>query len=314
MRYLIFDISNLLYRTFFAQKQESDDTIAGLATHSGLVTLNKYFKQFKPDKVVMAFDRRSWRKDYTASDECVSKRPYKGNRRQDMTPAQKEKYKRFIAHMQEFEGMIIDYTTIITLFEECLEADDLIAGFCQLNTSDEDELIIISTDSDLLQLKRQKNVRVFSPATDKEQFLDEFDNDADYYTFVKCMRGDSTDNVMSAYPKVRATRLKKAYTDPFERVQLMKETWKGEIEYIKDGNTVVEEKEFRVEQLFEENEKLINLTKQPEDIRELIEAAVKSSMKKKRQFSMFFILKFIGKFKLVKIKESIDQYVPLLSK
>lgn len=314
MRYLLFDISNLLYRTFFAQTQEADTTIAGLATHSGLVTLNKYFKQFKPDKVVMAFDRRSWRKDYTASDECVSKRPYKGNRRQDMTPAQQEKYKRFIAHMQEFEEMIINHTTIITLYENKLEADDLIAGFCQAHTSDEDELIIISTDSDLLQLKRQSNVRVFSPATDKEQFLDDYDHNADYYTFVKCMRGDSTDNVMSAYPRVRSARLKKAYTDPFERVQLMKETWKGDIEYEKDGEKVTESKEFRVEQLFEENEKLINLTKQPADIRELIETSVAASVAKKRQFSMFFILKFIGKYKLVKIKESIDQYVPLLSK
>lgn len=315
MRYLCFDISNLLYRTFFAQRQEAESTIAGLATHSGLVTLNKYFKQFKPDKVVMAFDRRSWRKDYTASDECISKRKYKGNRRQDMTPAQQEKYKRFIAHMQEFEAMIMDHTTIITLCEDGLEADDLIAGFCQLNTDEGDEIIIISTDSDLLQLKRQSNVRVVSPANDKEQFLGDYNNDADYYTFVKCMRGDPTDNVMSAFPKVRETRLKKAYADPFERVQLMKETWTGPIEYTNaNGETVIETKEFRVEQLFEENEKLINLTKQPEDIRELIEASVAVSMKKKRQFSMFFILKFVGKYKLVKIKESIDQYIPMLSK
>jgi hypothetical protein len=37
-------------------------------------------------------------------------------------------------------------------------------------------------------------------------------------------------------------------------------------------------------------------------------------MDKERAFSLFFILKFIGKYKLVKIKESIDQYIPLLSK
>lgn len=315
MRYLVFDISNLLYRTFFVQRQEAESTIAGLATHSGLVTLNKYFKQYKPDKVVMAFDRRSWRKDYTASEECLSKKPYKGNRRQDMTQAQQEKYKRFIDHMKEFETMIMEHTTIITLVEDRLEADDLIGGFCQLNTSEDDEIIVVSTDSDLLQLKRQSNVRIISPANDKEQFLGEYDNDADYYTFVKCMRGDSTDNVMSAFPKVRSTRLKKAYTDAFERVQLMKETWTGPIEYLNEaGELVVESKEFRVEQLFEENEKLINLTKQPDDIRELIEKSVKASLAKKRQFSMFFILKFIGKYKLVKIKESIDQYVPMLSK
>jgi len=314
MRYLVFDISNMLYRTFFSHTHESDETIAGLATHTGLVTLNKYFKMFKPDKVVMAFDRRSWRKTYTASDACISKLPYKGNRRQDMTQSQKEKYQRFMNHMKEFEKLIFEYTTIISLVEDNLEADDLIAGFCQVNTSEDDEIIIISTDSDLLQLCTQSNVRVISPATDKEQSLEDYDGDAAYYVFQKCLRGDSTDNVQSAYPRVRSTRIKKAYTDPFERVQLMKETWKGMIAVEKDGETVHEQVEFKVEDLFEENQLLIDLTMQPPVIRELIEKSVREAIAKKRTFSMFFILKFIGKLKLNKIKESIDQYIPLLSK
>ncbi|TFH08230.1 MAG: hypothetical protein E4H14_06805, partial [Candidatus Thorarchaeota archaeon] len=106
MKYLVFDISNLLYRTFFAQRQENDETLAGLATHSALVTLNKYFRQHKPDRVVMAFDRSSWRKDYTASPECLSKKPYKGNRRKDMSPAQQAKFQRFMNHLSEFETLI----------------------------------------------------------------------------------------------------------------------------------------------------------------------------------------------------------------
>lgn len=303
MKYLVFDISNMLYRTFFVQRQETDETLAGLATHTALVTLNKYFKKYKPHKVVMAFDRKSWRKEYTASDECISKKPYKGNRRQDMTPAQQEKYARFIDHMKEFEALIENYTTIITLVEQDLEADDLIAGFCQQEASEDNEIIIISTDTDLLQLKRYENVAVISPANDKEQMLDEFDNDPLYYVFQKCIRGDATDNVQSAFPGVRQTRIKKAFTDPFERVSLMKELWTNE-------NKV----QFRVQDLFEENQKLIDLEKQPDDIRQLIELSVKAAVRRKRDFSMFFILKFIGKYKLIKIKESIDQYLPLLSR
>lgn len=303
MRYLCFDISNLLFRTFFVQRQETEETIAGLATHSGLVTLNKYFKMFKPDRVVMAFDRKSWRKEYTASEQCLSKKPYKGNRRQDMTPAQQEKYAKFMDHMREFEELVIEHTTITTLFADRLEADDLIAGFCQAHTDEDDEIIIISTDSDLLQLCRQGNVRVVSPATDKDQDLSEYDNDANFYTFVKCIRGDTTDNIQSAYPRVAIKRLRKAYTDPFERIQLMKETWTNEAKT-----------EFRVEHTFAENELLINLTKQPADIRELIESTVAEAVAKKKKFSMFHILKFVGKYKLIKIKDSIDQYVPLLSR
>jgi hypothetical protein len=313
MKYLVFDISNLLYRTFFVQRDESDETIAGLATHTALVMLNKYFKQHKPDKVVMAFDRSSWRKEYTASAECLSKKPYKGNRRKDMSPSQQIKYQKFIDHMREFEAMIAEHTTIIALVEECLEADDLIGGFCQQKDPD-DEIVIISSDSDLLQFKRYPNVRIISPATDKDQSLADFDNDPLYYLFTKCLRGDSTDNVQSAYPRVQQTRIKKAYTDPFERVQLMKETWSGPVTTIVDGESVVKKVEFRVEKLFAENELLIDLEKQPADIRELLAASVAAAKAKKRQFSMFFILKFIGKYKLVKIKESIDQYVPMLSR
>lgn len=301
--WLVFDISNILYRTFFAQREETDDVIAGLATHSALTTLNKYFKAHKPTHgVVMAFDRSSWRKAYTASAACVSKMPYKGKRRQDMSPSQKEKYAQFLKHIDEFEQLIAEHTTIVTLAQPSLEADDLIAGFCQFNSSLETPVVVITADSDMLQLVMNPGVSVISPATDKPQSLEKFFDDPNYYVFQKCVRGDSTDNVQSAYPRVRATRIRKAYEDEFERIQLMKETWCDQ-----NGN------KFIVEDLFTENELLIHLEKQPQDIRDLIEAVVAVSVAKKRQFSMFHLLKFIGKYKLNRIKESLDQYIPMLS-
>lgn len=314
--YLVFDISNLLYRTFFVQRQEDDETLAGLATHTALVMLNKYFKQHKPDKVVMAFDRKSWRKDYTASEACISKKPYKGNRRQDMTPAQEIKYRKFLEHMKEFESLIATQTTIITLVEDTLEADDLIAGFCQVESGDDVRITIISTDSDLLQLIKYPNVQVISPATDKVQTLSDFDEDPVYYVFQKCIRGDSTDNVQSAFPRVREARIKKAYVDPFERVQLMKEQWTapGPVILKEDGTEEATTVTFVVEDLFRENEILINLEKQPSAIRERILRSVVEALDKERKFSLFHMLKFIGKYNLTKIKESIDSYVPMLSK
>ena len=301
--WLVFDISNILYRTFFAQRDETDDVIAGLATHSALTTLNKYFKAYKPTQgVVMAFDRSSWRKAYTASEACLSKKPYKGNRRKDMTPSQKEKYSRFLEHIDEFEQLIAEHTTIVTLAQPSLEADDLIAGFCQFNSSLETPVVVITADSDMLQLVMNPGVTVVSPATDKPQSLSEYFDDPNYYVFMKCLRGDPTDNVQSAYPRVQSKRIRKAYEDEFEKVQLMKETWTNP-----DGITFV------VEDLFAENELLIHLEKQPPDIRDLIEAVVMVSVAKKRQFSMFHLLKFIGKYKLNRIKESLDQYIPMLS-
>lgn len=309
MKYLVFDISNMLYRTFFVQREETDETLAGLAMHSALVTLNKYFRQHKPDRVVMAFDRQSWRKEYTASDKCLSKKPYKGNRRKDMTPAQALKYERFLHHLAEFEQLISTQTTIITLAGDGLEADDLIAGFCQMHKDSDDQIVLISSDTDMLQLLRYPNVRIISPANDKEQFLSEYDDDPLYYLFTKCIRGDPTDNVQSAYPRVRSDRIRKVYEAKQDITQaevyenFMKETWTNQ-----DGTV------FRVEQIYDENRLLIDLEKQPRDIRIRIGETLADAMDKERKFSLFFMLKFIGKYKLVKIKESIDQFIPMLSK
>jgi hypothetical protein len=291
----------MLYRTFFANTTEDDQTVAGLATHMALVTLNKYFKQFKPTHLVMAFDRTSWRKAYTASDACISKKAYKGNRRQGMSPAQQLKFERFLGHLREFESLITNHSTVITLAQDHLEADDLIAGFVQSNR--EDKITIITADTDMLQLLKHDNVTIVSPATDKAQHLAEFFDDPEYYVFQKCIRGDSTDNVQSAFPRVRATKIKAAYDDPFELVQLLKNTWTDE-----------DKRTFLVEDLFKENQLLINLEMQPANIRELIDLTLEDASEKQREFSMFHFMRYLGKYDLKKVAASFEQYLPMLSR
>jgi 5'-3' exonuclease len=304
MKYLLFDISNLLYRTFYANKTADDVTLAGLATHSALQTLNKYFKQHKPHKVVMAFDRLSWRKAYTKSEQCVSGRPYKGTRRKNMSPAQLAKYGKFLDHLRELETLITEHSTIITLAQEGLEADDLIAGFVQYHQNTDAEITIVSNDGDMLQLLRFPNVKIISPDTGKEKTLEEFNDDPDYLLFFKCIRGDHiTDNIQSAFPGVSKLRIEKAYKNSFERVQMMKEVWK-------DENLKV----FRVEDLYNENVLLTDLSAQPEHIRVLIEDTIYDAMEKQRKFSHFHLMKFLGKYDLKKIADSLDQYLPLLSR
>jgi hypothetical protein len=301
MRYVVFDITNLLYRTFYVQTGEDDKTLAGLATHMALTMLNKYYKQYKPDRVVMAFDRKSWRKLYTASELCISKRPYKGDRRQDMTPSQTAKYQLFLEHVAEFERLIIEHTTIITLFADNLEADDVIAGFVQHHP--DDEIILVSSDTDMLQLLVHPHLTIVSPNTGKPVDLAEYDNDAEFYLFTKCIRGDSTDNIQSAFPRVRMTRLRLAYTDPYEMVKLLKETWTNEKDEV-----------MSVEELYEENRLLIDLRCQPDNIRARIDSTILAAMETKRKFSYFHLMKFIGKYELHKIGDSIDQYLPMLSR
>lgn len=308
---LVFDITNMLYRTFFANKmQHSVEESAGLAHHSALITLNKYFRQFKPHRVAMAFDRSSWRKTYTADKElCISGKPYKGTRRQNMTPAEKEMFAKFTRHLNDFEDMMKKYTSVVCLAGDGLEADDLIAGVVDMFP--DDEIIIVSADKDLIQLLRHERVSLIDPATGKDRRVlldEEYSGDVNYFIFEKCIRGDIGDNVQSAFPGVRKTRIKKAYADPFERVNLMNETWSIGVEGEEDY------KKFLVKDLFEENRLLMDLQQQPDIIKDRIKLAIENGFSNPGSYSHFHFLKFLGKYELKKIAEQVDNFVPLLSR
>jgi 5'-3' exonuclease len=301
----------MLYRTFFVNKMKhSVEESAGLAHHSALITLNKYFRNFKPHKVVMAFDRTSWRKAYTADESlCISGKPYKGNRRQNMTPAEKEMFAKFIRHLNDFEDMMDRKTSVVCLAGDGLEADDLIAGV--VDEFPDDEVIVVSADKDLIQLLRNPNVKLIDPATgeDRRKLLDkDYDGDVDYFMFEKCIRGDTGDNVQSAFPGVRKTRIKKAYTDAFEQVNLMNESWsigdKGTDDY----------KEFLVKELFEENKLLMDLTAQPDVIKDRVKQTIEEAFNDPGEYSHFHFLKFLGKYELKKISEQVDNFVQMLSR
>lgn len=300
--YIIFDISNLLYRCFFANKNQDDETTAGLAHHMALMTLNKYFKLYNPaKKVIMTFDRPNWRKEYTESDECISGKIYKGHRRQNMTQREREKFERFTGHLKKFEEIMRDRTSVICLAAERLEADDLVAGFVQGHPNDDH--VIISADKDMMQLLKYENVRLVDPATGKDRDLREYDYNADLFMFEKCLRGDTGDNVQSAYPRIRKIRIRKAYTDDFERVNMMNESWR-------DNN----KKEYIVRHLFKENQLLMDLSKQPEDIRKLMDDTIAEGLENPGKFNYFKFLAFCGKYELKNIAKGLEQYVPLLSK
>ena len=304
MKYLVFDMTNLLYRTFFANKSEDDVTVAGMAHHMALTTLNKYFRLYKPHKVIMCFDRPSWRKKYTQSGECLSGKVYKGNRRKKMTPTEKAKYEAFQEHIQEFEQIMDVHTSAVVLAGNGLEADDLIGGVADvLSLEDDNEIIIVTADKDMIQCLKNPQVSLINPADGKHRTLDDWDGDADLFMFEKCLRGDAGDNVGSAYPRVRKTRILKAYNDPIEHANLMHETWTGPAG-----------QEFVVKDLFKENELLMDLSMQPNNVRKQIIQNILRSMENPGTYSHFHFLKFLGKYEMKKVSAQLETFVPMLSR
>jgi hypothetical protein len=303
MKYMILDISNLLYRTYYANKNEDELTIAGLAQHQALLTLNKFYREQNPDKIVMAFDRKAWRIEYTTSELCISGKKYKGHRRKDMTEKERTKYENFLEHLRQFEELMKLHTSVICLAADGLEADDLVAGFVQKYAAPENEIIAISTDKDYIQILKHENVKLIDPASGKERTLEEWGGDADLFMFEKCIRGDSGDNVQSAYPRVRKTRIMKAWEDPLERVNMMEETWVNQ-----EGKTML------VKEVFKENEMLMDLSKQPQEWRDLMNKVIEENMENPGKFSLGKFMMFLGKFEMKKVADNVTTFAEMLSR
>lgn len=297
--HLVLDTSNLLYRTYYANKDEDENTLTGLAMHQAFTTMNKYYKKFRPTTIVMAFDRKNWRREYTLSEECYSKKIYKGERRKDQTPAQKAKYAAFMEHIADFETLIREQSSVVCLARDGLEGDDGFAGWVQLHP---DAMhTVVSGDKDAIQLLKLPNVRLYDPATGKERLCD----DPEYYMFLKMFRGEpkSTDNVQSAYPKLRETKIQAAYTDPFVLTNLRQEFWINE-----DG------REMNVGKLLDENKLLMDLEAQPPHIRQLIADTINEAKQNTGKFNYFNFMKFLGKYELKALAKQLDQFANMLSR
>lgn len=315
---LVVDLSNLFWRSVAAVNRygpaDARET-AGLGLHSALMSLRKHYMAIKPQKLAVVFEgSQNWRKAYTKSEDCYSKRVYKANRVADPSMAV------LFDVLRSFEELARSHTNIVTLTNPILEGDDLIGGYADYFAAQGDEVDILSGDKDFVQLLGNPKIRVINPDDGKPRSLLGVCgvDDADYFMFEKCMRGDSGDNVLPAFPRVRKTRLHKAFgvvgdkvdlqqADAFEMSNLLNSTWE-----FMDPETG-DKRIMSVEKMYEENNLLMNLKMQPAPIRERIEEVIKFESENHGQFNFFQFQKFLGKYELQQISEKSTDFVPMLS-
>ena len=311
MTYILVDTANTFFRARHVINGSADIKL-GMAFHITLNSIKKAWQDFNGSHVVFCLEGRSWRKDYYA--------PYKRNRsdaRAAHTEKEAEEEKVFWEAFDTFKDFIAEKTNCTVLQHQQLEADDLIAGWIQ--THPNDDHVIISTDSDFVQLiapnVRQYNGVMETTTThegiiDKKgkRVIDKKTNEAkavpnpEWLLFEKCMRGDPTDNVFSAYPKVRKNKLEEAFNDRankgFAWNNMMLQRWV-------DHNGL----EHRVLEDYERNRKLIDLAAQPQDIRDVITETINTNAVPKTIDQVGIrLLKFCNLYDLKKITDSIQQY------
>ena len=324
MRYLLVDTANTFFRARHAAHRQSDtwDRL-GFALHVTLGSVNKAWRDQKADHVVFCLEGRSWRKDYYE--------PYKKNRavaRAALTETEAEEDKLFWETFDDLKTYITDKTNCTVLQHSQLEADDLIAGWIQSHPNDEH--VIVSSDSDFHQLLA-KNVKQYNgvadelhtiegifdkkgkPVIDKKTKEPKTIPEPAWILFEKCMRGDPTDNIFSAFPGVRTkgsknkVGLEEAYADKdkkgFSWNNLMLQRWT-------DHNG----EEHRVLDDYERNRILVDLAAQPDDIKALIAGCIaENSVVKNKPMIGAQFLKLCGKFDLVKMSEQAATYSEFLS-
>jgi 5'-3' exonuclease len=283
-----------------------------------MAAINKVAKKFDTDHVVFCLEGRSWRKDYY--------KPYKANRseaRAALTEREQEEEKLFWDTFDDFNQYLREKTNCSVLRDSDAEADDLIARWINLHPADEH--VIISSDSDFYQLLAN-NVKQFNgitdqlitvegifdakgkPVIDKKTKLPKEVPDPEWLLFEKCMRGDSSDNVFSAFPGVRkkGTKNKVGLLEAFADRSSKGYAWNN---MMLQRWTDHEGKEHRVLDDYNRNKQLIDLKQQPEEIQQRVDGFIREQVSNKDvgQVGSKF-LKFCGKYDLNRLSEHAEQY------
>ena len=325
MKYLLVDSLNMFMRAKHVGGRGQDiDTKIGMAMHIMFNSLAKCYREFDADHIVLCLEGRSWRKDFYE--------PYKKNRKVTMdqrSPREVEDDELYFEAYDDMVRFFAEQTNCSVIRCEKAEADDMIALWIQDNP--DDEHMIVSTDSDFYQLIAP-NVKQYNGTTDQIVSLEGFTDaktgdlvvdkktgkdkelgDPEYILFEKCVRGDATDNVFSAYPGARVkgsknkTGIKEAYEDRnstgFNYNNFMLQRW---VDHNGD--------EHRVRDCFERNKILIDLTQQPDEIKELIRERIAEQKQTERMKNVgIYFMKFCAKWNLQRMSENPNNYTGMLN-
>ena len=332
------DGHNLFYRQIkMTNPALGIDSMIGMALHLILNSMKKEYNKWNGTHTVFYIEGRSWRKDIYPD--------YKGNRPllfAEQTQKEQEDHGILVESFDNFVEYLDNKTNITVLQNPRAEADDMIAVFIEAHP--DDQHILISSDSDFFQLLRHPNVMLYDPVKDiqirQDGVFDDNGNrlefiltsDAkikagkknpnfvceknwfDYALFLKCVRGDKTDHIFSAYPGVfekgtkKKVGIREAYADEstkgFDWNNFMLQKWI-------DHNQV----EQQVAERYKFNRKLIDLSMIPDDVKNECLCIIADQTGRKSvpaiEIGMGF-MKFCGTWDLKKIGTSSADFMPML--
>jgi 5'-3' exonuclease len=348
MNYIIVDTANLFFKSKYSTIGDIDSKI-GMSLHIMFKSIAKAVRDHGGDEtphVVFTLEGKgdlNWRKAMYS--------PYKMNRHvaralaeSKMSNRELEEEKLMFDAYGEFKEFLTTKTNCTVLYQELVEGDDFVARWIQ--THPDDNHAIISTDTDFIQLVTDnvclydgmKDITyrkdgIYNPENQRLDFTiggnakiktgDVIDDDTphsegddwiEWYMFMKCIRGDSSDNVFSAYPGVRVKGTKNkvgirdAYLDRINKGydwnNFMLQTW---MDHDDKEHTVLED--------YERNVNLIDLTKHPDDIKEALDATIIERVQDEPKSGVGLkFMQFCGEYNLPNIAGDMQAHATYLNK
>lgn len=232
-RMLVYDLSNIAYICAYQRKTDLTDSAdpAGIIYEQCIHYLKRLYRRFKPDRVICACDgQHYWRREIYPD--------YKAHR---PNTELKQWVKAAISIFKQ------DFAHLCLEVMHC-EADDIIFAISLYARC---SVTIVSSDQDFVQLISER-VTLFDP--NKSQYRVAPKNQA-MALFIKCMRGDKSDNIFSAYPYVSTKRIESAFKSE-RSLALLMATPKA------DGRTVFDD--------YQRNRQLIDLSCLPDELKQTI--------------------------------------------
>lgn len=170
MKTLLLDGQNMAHRMRHAcDTLLADDGRPTGVLYGSLTSIQKLIDEFHPDSILCAWEHgKSWREDIYP--EYKSARRQRGMEESDEeVNAREDFYKIQIPDLL----MALGRFGIPVVCVPRLEADDVISLWIhRKRVWDEDNIIIVSTDKDYIQLVRQGKVRVYNPHTQRIWYQD----------------------------------------------------------------------------------------------------------------------------------------------
>ena len=325
--FILVDSFNMYHRAkHVAMRGANIDMKIGMAYHIMLSSVKLCYNKFNADHAVFCLEGRSWRKDFYT--------PYKAHRRVAQLAKSSREQEEDQIMFQSYDDMItfLDEKTNVTMLQNPeAEADDMIAVFIQSHPNDNH--IIISSDSDYLQLITD-NVTMYDGVQNriitKDGFFKDDKNmtpmkdkktkevlapiDPEWMLFEKCIRGDTSDNIFSAYPGCR----KKGTKNKIGMIEAFNDRTTGGFNW---NNFMLQRwtdhngEEHTVRDDYERNVKLVDLSAQPYDLMvKFVETIAENSVVKTKSGVGMQFLKFCGIHDLQNLAKAPDEMAAILNK